>query len=142
MQEMAPSECRDFLLSGTRTAKLAAVRPDGRPHVAPVWFTLDKDELIFMTMASTVKGKNILANPQIAISVDEEEFPFAFVLIQGPATIETLTPNELLPYSTRIARRYVGDERAETYGRRNAAEGELLIRVPLTKVVARKGVAS
>lgn len=34
------SEQRAFLLEGTRTAKLATVRKDGRPHVVPVWFEL------------------------------------------------------------------------------------------------------
>lgn len=139
---MNPTEWRSFLLADARTAKLATVRPDGRPHVAPVWFTLDEDDLLFMTMANTVKGKNIQANPNVAISVDEEKFPFAFVLIEGRARVEALAPGELLPYATRIARRYVGDERADSYGRRNATEGEVLVRVPLVKVFARKGVAS
>ena len=142
MQTMTPAEWREFLLAGSRTGKLATVRPEGRPHVAPVWFTLDGDDLIFTTMANTVKGLNLRANPQAAISVDEEEFPFAFVLIEGSAEIEALSPSELLPYTTRIARRYVGDDRADAYGRRNATEGEVLVRIPLTKVVARKGVAS
>src|SRR5262245_39073267 len=109
---MTPAEFRDFILADARTAKLATVRPDGRPHVAPVWFTLDGDDLLFTTGANTVKGKNILANPPVAISVDEEVFPFAFVLIEGTAKIQALPPNELLPYTTRIARRYVGNDRA------------------------------
>lgn len=142
LETMNSEEWRAFLLSGARTAKLATVRPDGRPHVAPVWFTLEGDDLVFMTMASTVKGKNIQANRRVAISVDEDVFPFAFVLIEGAVEVETLSPSELLPYATRIAARYVGDDRAEAYGERNATEGELLIRVPLAKVIARKGVAS
>ncbi len=142
MEKMTQPEWHDFLLAGSRTGKLATVRPDGRPHVAPIWFTLDKDDFIFMTMSDTVKAKNLRANPQAAISVDEEVFPFAFVLIEGSARIEALSPSELLPFATRIARRYVGEDRAESFGLRNAAEGELLVRVPLTKVVARKGVAS
>jgi hypothetical protein len=36
------------------------------------------------------------------------------------------------------AARYVGADQAEAYGKRNAVEGELLVRVPLTKVKARK----
>jgi hypothetical protein len=36
MQTMPPAEWREFLLAGPRTAKLATVRPDGGPHVAPV----------------------------------------------------------------------------------------------------------
>tara|TARA_R110001599_G_scaffold353881_1_gene602135 strand:- start:123478 stop:123810 length:333 start_codon:yes stop_codon:yes gene_type:complete len=110
--------------------------------VAPVWFTLDEDDLIFMTMANTVKGKNLQANPQVAISVDEEKFPFAFVLVEGAVELQSLPPGELLAYATRISARYVGVERSESYGHRNATEGEILVRVPLTRVIARKGVAS
>ena len=142
MKTMTPAEWRAFLLEGSRTAKLATVRPDGRPHVAPVWFTLDGDDVVFTTMTNTVKGKNLRVNPQVAISVDDDVFPFAFVLIEGRAEVLALPPGELLPYTTRIARRYVGDDRADSYGQRNAAEGEVLVRVPPTKVVARRGVAS
>ncbi|MEZ4556853.1 MAG: hypothetical protein R2854_10465 [Caldilineaceae bacterium] len=46
----------------------------------------------------------------------------------------------MLPYSTAIARRYVGEARRE-FGRRNAVEGELLVRVRLLKVVAQKNIA-
>ena len=51
-------EVRAFLLEGTRTGKLATVRADGRPHVVPIWFTLDGDALIFTTGASSIKAKN------------------------------------------------------------------------------------
>jgi hypothetical protein len=43
MQQMTPEEYRAFLLERPRTAKLATVRADGRPHVAPIWFDLDGD---------------------------------------------------------------------------------------------------
>lgn len=140
MKAMTPAEWRAFLLSGTRTAKLATVRPDGRPHVAPVWFDLDRDELVFMTGRDTVKGKNILQDPRVMLSVDDEQPPFAFVLIEGSAVASALSPKELLPWSTRIAARYMGAKQADAYGKRNAVEGELLIRVPLKRVIARKGV--
>jgi pyridoxine/pyridoxamine 5'-phosphate oxidase len=65
MKSMTPPEWRTFLLSGTRTAKLATVRLEGRPHVGPVWFDLDGDHLIFMTGTGTVKGKNILHDPRV-----------------------------------------------------------------------------
>ncbi len=141
MKSMTPDEWRAFLLSGTRTAKLATVRRDGRPHVAPVWFDLDGDQLVFMTGKDTIKGKNILRNPRVMLSVDDERPPFAFVLIEGSAIASELSPEELLPWSTRIAKRYMGPEQAEAYGRRNAVEGELLVRVPLSRIIARKGVA-
>ena len=54
---MSDDERRAFLTEGTRTAKLATVRADGRPHVAPVWFVLDGDVVVFNTGAATVEGQ-------------------------------------------------------------------------------------
>ena len=46
---MTDEQARAFLAAGYRTGKLATVRADGRPHVAPIWFVLDGADLIFMT---------------------------------------------------------------------------------------------
>lgn len=141
MKSMAPSEWREFLLFGTRTGKVATTRASNHPHVAPVWFVLDGNELVFTTGKASVKGKNLLRDSHVMISVDDEQPPFAFVLIDSVATVEELSPEELLPWATRIAARYVSPGQADAYGKRNAVEGELLVRVPLTKVVAQKGIA-
>lgn len=141
MTPMTESEWRSFLSSGTRTAKLATCRPDGRPHVAPVWFVLDSSDLLFTTHRDTVKARNLRCDPRVMLSVDDEQPPFAFVLAEGSAIMCEVSPAELLPWTTRIAQRYMGTEQADAYGSRNAVEGELLIRLPLTKVTARKGIA-
>jgi hypothetical protein len=49
-----------------RTGKLALVRADGSPHVAPVWVDLDGDEIVLMTSADTIKGKSILRDGRVA----------------------------------------------------------------------------
>jgi PPOX class probable F420-dependent enzyme len=141
MKSMTPAEWREFLLFGTRTAKVATVRSNGFPHVAPIWFVLDGDELVFTTFKMSIKGKNLLREPHVMISVDDERPPFAFVLISGIAAVEELSPKELLPWTTRIASRYVAAGQADAYGKRNAVEGELLVRVALTKVNAQKDLA-
>jgi PPOX class probable F420-dependent enzyme len=141
MESMEISEWREFLLFRTRTAKVATVRSNGYPHVAPVWFVLHGNELVFTTGKKSVKGKNLARDPHVMLSVDDEEPPFAFVLVDSTAVVEDLSPKELLPWTTRIASRYVAPGQAETYGKRNAVEGELLVRVPLTKVIAQKGIA-
>lgn len=141
MKSMTPAEWRDFLVFGTRTAKVATVRSNGFPHVAPVWFVLDDDELVFTTFKMSVKGRNLLREPHVMVSVDDERPPFAFVLIDGIAAVEELSPQELLPWTTRIASRYIATGQADAYGKRNAVEGELLVRVALTKVNAQKDLA-
>lgn len=123
-----------------RTAKLAVVRKDGSPHVAPVWVDLDGDDIVFMTSAETVKGKALLRDPRVALCFDDEEPPFSFVTIRGSVTLST-DPDELLRWGTRIGGRYMGAEQAEAYGRRNAVPPEMVIRVRVDEVVAKVDVA-
>lgn len=140
MQEMTKDESRGFLLAQTRTAKLATVRADGRPHVAPVWFDLDDDTVIFTTGETTVKAKNMSHEPRVILCVDDDESPFAFVLIEGTATMTADDP-DLLYWATRIGGRYMGMELAEAYGERNAVKGDLLVRVTPSRVIARKNIS-
>jgi PPOX class probable F420-dependent enzyme len=137
---MTREEYRSFMLDRARTGKLATVRADGRPHVVPIWFDLDGEDLIFTTGESTVKGRNILRDPRVSLCVDDEEPPFSFVLFEGEAEIVD-KPGELLHWATRIGGRYMGEELAEAYGRRNAVPGELLVRVRPAKVIALAGIA-
>ena len=140
MQEMTADERRAFLVHGTRTAKVATVRPDGRPHIAPVWFVLDGDTVVFTTGAETVKGRAIRRDPRVSLLVDDETPPFAYILVEGTAEVgEDLA--DLLRWATLIGGRYMGADRAEAFGRRNAVPGELLVRVTPTKTVARTGIA-
>lgn len=141
VEEMSEVEVREFLTRSTRTGNVATVREDGRPHVAPVWFVLDdEDRIIFTTWHKTVKAANLRRDPRVSISVDDQEPPFSFVLIEGTAELEEKAP-DMLDWTTRIARRYMGGELAESYGQRNAVEGELLVRVTAEKIIARKDLA-
>jgi len=137
-----PGWWRQFVLAlPARTAKLAIVRADGAPHVAPVWVDLDGDTVVFMTSAHTIKGKAILRDPRVSLCWDDERPPFSFVTIAGTATLST-DPDELLRWGTRIGGRYMGEERAEEYGRRNAVSPEMVVRVTPTRVVAKVEVAN
>ena len=122
-----------------RTGKLAVIRADGSPHVAPVWVDLDGDQIVFMTAANTIKGKSILRDGRVALCFDDEHPPFSFVTVSGTTTTST-DPAELLHWATRIAARYMGAEAADHYGRRNAVPPEMVVRVSPTNVVATVGV--
>ncbi len=137
---MTEEEWRAFVSHGTRTGKLATVRADGRPHLAPVWFVLDGDEVVFNTGAATVKGRNLARDGRIALCVDDDRPPFAYVILEGRARLSE-DPGELRHWAARIGARYMGEDRAEEFGARNGVPGELLVRVRIDKVLAEKGVA-
>ena len=135
------SEHKHFLMEQVRTAKLATVRKDGRPHVTPVWFELDGDTLLFTTWHTSVKALNIRRDGRVCLCVDDEKPPFSYIQIEG--TVVMSTDSEALSHwCTRIAGRYMGENLAEAYGKRNSVEGELLVRVTPTKVVFMRDVAN
>lgn len=140
MEKMTPAEYKSFLLDQSRTGKLATVRADGRPHVVPIWFDLDGETLFFTTWHDSVKAVNIRRDPRVCLCVDEEVPPFSYVQIEG--TAELIEDMDVLKHwATRIAGRYMGQDLAEAYGRRNAVQGELLVRVTPTKIIAQKNIA-
>lgn len=133
-------ESKAFLTKGTRTGKLATVRPDGRPHVVPIWFVLDGDTIVFNTGEKSVKGLNMQRDKRVCLCVDDETPPYAYVMIEG--TVEmSANLDEMLRWSTIIGGRYMGQDRAEEFGKRNAVPGELLVRLTPTKVIFLKDIA-
>jgi PPOX class probable F420-dependent enzyme len=137
---MSDDERRAFLMQDTRTAKVATTRKDGSPHVTPIWFVLDGDDVIFTTHESSLKGKALTRDPKVSIAVDDQEPPYSFVMIDGTATL-TRDYDELVAWATKIGGRYMGADRAEEFGKRNGVDGELLVRVTPTKTIAQADVS-
>ena len=138
MRKMTQDEVLAFIGEGTRTGHLATVRADGRPHVAPIWFVVDGDDIVFNTGATSVKGRNLARGGQASITIDDAVPPYSFVIASGPITIsEDL--DDLLDFATRIGERYMGEERADEYGVRNGVPGEYLVRLHCERI---SGVAN
>jgi PPOX class probable F420-dependent enzyme len=139
MSEMTTSEYVRFLTEGTRTAKLATVRRDGRPHVVPVWFVLDGDDLLITTSNNSVKGRAMRRDPRVAACIDDDHPPFAFVMIEGTVTLVE-DPHAVLTAATRIALRYVGPDKADAYGRLNGGDGTMAVRITPQNIVSEDNV--
>src|SRR5260221_14749245 len=62
--------------AGSRSARLATVSADGRPHVVPIVFALDGDTLYFAVDSKPKRTthlqrlKNIAANPAVSVLAD------------------------------------------------------------------------
>jgi PPOX class probable F420-dependent enzyme len=130
MPEMTKDEIRSFLLQGTFTGKLGTINKNGTPHIVPIWYTLDEeDNIIFNTGNNSVKAKNIRRDNRVRLCVDDQIPLYSFVIVDGNAEIINAEPKELFKWAKRIAARYMGNKKAEEYGKRNSSEGELLIKI-------------
>lgn len=139
MREMPREEWRAFLSAGTRTGKLALVRRDGQPFVVPVWFALEGEDLVLTTSAASLKGRTLARDRRCALCVDLEEPPYSYVTVQGRATLSE-DPAELRRVATLVGGRYMGRDRAEEFGARNAVPGELVVRITPERVTALAGI--
>ncbi len=134
-RDMTDDERRAFLLAGTRTGKVAWISPQGNVHVAPIWFVLDGDDVLFTTHEESAKGRALTEGARISLVVDDQAPPFSYVKVDGEVTISE-DPVELVDVATRIGGRYMGEDRAEEFGRRNGVPGELVVRLRPTKLTA------
>jgi PPOX class probable F420-dependent enzyme len=139
-RKMTDEERRAFLLGGTRTGILSTVRADGRPHAAPIWFTLDGDDVVFTTSADTVKGRTLRRDGRAVLAVDDATPPYDFVTIEGRAELSS-DMDELLKWATILGERYMGPGQGEAFGRRNAVPPEMLVRLRPEKIIALAGIA-
>lgn len=140
MEKMTKVEYLNFLKEHPRSAKIATVREDGRPHVVPIWFSLDGDTLIFTAWHTSVKVKNILHDGRVAICVDEDSPPYHYVLLEGRAEIIDKSEEASHYWAKFIAERYMGAEKAEILAGRYGIEGEWVFRMTPENIVAYKNV--
>ncbi|PAZ15558.1 PPOX class F420-dependent enzyme [Streptomyces sp. SA15] len=141
MRKMTSEQWRAFITHGTRTGKLSTVRADGSPHVTPVWFLLDGDDIVLTTEKDGVKGRNLARDGRFALCVDDDRPPYAFVVLQGRAETSE-NPEEMLRWGGLLGARYMGEDRTqEEYAARNGGPGNLLVRGHIHKVIAFDGIA-
>jgi PPOX class probable F420-dependent enzyme len=108
--------------------------------VVPIWFVLDRDDFVFNTGAHSIKGRSLARNGIAALCVDDERPPYGFVSVTGTVTITT-DPDDVSRWAAAIGARYMGPDRAAEFGERNAAEGELLVRLHADHVLAQADIA-
>ena len=140
MASLSDDRVRDFLSSGTRTGKIAWVAANGAPHVAPIWFLLDGDDLVFNTGSGTGNGRALAREGRASLVVDDQMPPYSFVKVDGTISLSD-DGDEVRRFAALIGGRYMGADRAEEYGERNGVPGELLVRLHPTKVTAAFDIA-
>ncbi|MGH2484900.1 MAG: pyridoxamine 5'-phosphate oxidase family protein, partial [Ktedonobacterales bacterium] len=68
---MTRDECGQFLRRGAHTMIVATARADGRPHLTPVWYTLDGERVVFSTPGSSAKVRHIRRDSRVTLLVDD-----------------------------------------------------------------------
>ena len=110
-----------------------------QPHVVPVWFLWDGDNLWISAFSSTRKLKDLLGNPRCAVLIEPSQVDsLQAVLFEGRADVISEPRRLVRDISLRIYTRYMGEEGvkdAEPQSWANDAENRL-VRLAPSKVFA------
>jgi hypothetical protein len=52
-----------------------SVRPDGRPHMVPIWFVYHDEKIFIGIDPASVKSRNIQHNPQVVMALEDGTHP-------------------------------------------------------------------
>ncbi len=137
--KMSSEEILAYIDERPRTAHIATVRTDGRPHVATIWVMGDGDEIVFTTWHTSVKGRNLARTGQAALSIDDTSEGSSYVAIEGTVTIDP-DPALSRQWTARIGGKYMGADRADEFGERNGNPGEVVCRLRPTHMSGMRGV--
>lgn len=135
MAQLTNLEIEDYLAE-PHVAHLVTARPDGPPHVAPVWFLWEGGRALVMTSGNSVKARNIRRSPAVALSIATDQRPFKYVVLKGEGKV---TQHNLARAVERICVRYDGPAQGAAYARELLAAGNIvLIDIQVERVIGWK----
>jgi DNA-binding IclR family transcriptional regulator/nitroimidazol reductase NimA-like FMN-containing flavoprotein (pyridoxamine 5'-phosphate oxidase superfamily) len=115
LEPLTPAQMEAFL-RGPVSARLACVRPDGQPHVIPLWQEWNGHAFIVIAWQGSRWPEYVRQNPAVSLTIDEPWPPLRRVVARGQANpVTDLTPQELQRLLNRLGRRYLGRDLAQPY---------------------------
>ena len=133
MTTMSQEEISEILAEPHLT-HLATVRPDGRPHVTPIWYLEENGKAYIMAGANAVKFRNVRRNPKVSLSIATDQRPYKYVVLEGEGRLRDDNPNNVIE---RICVRYDGPERGGAFARELIASGTtVVLEVDIQKVMS------
>jgi PPOX class probable F420-dependent enzyme len=109
--DMTPEETAEFLAEG-HTLQVATIGPDGRPHLAPMWYVVEDGRVVFRSFSKSQKIVNLRRDPRLTVLVERGlgYTELQGVMIRGTARLID-DPAYVLRIYGRLAAKYamVGD---------------------------------
>jgi len=100
------------LLSDAAVVWLSSVRPDGRPHLVPIWFWWDGKAVLFASKPQARKVANLRENADCMLAIGDPDADFDVVLVEARAELASMSTDRLL--TAGLLRKY--SDRMESAG--------------------------
>ena len=107
---LVPDAFSDLLSDNTQNAFaiIATVTPLGNPVATPIWFLADKTHILFSASLTSIKNRNIQANPRVSLCIMTEDNHVRYVEIRG--RVVEITREGWGDFSRQIRQKYPGGD--------------------------------
>lgn len=129
-------EEREAFLAERRVAVLGIGRDAAGPLLAPIWFRFEADATFRSCMGgSTAKARRLRAEGRATVCVQAEDFPYRYVLAEGP--VELVPLGEGTYEAVRaMASRYLGQSAGRRYADAFSTPDEVLVTLTPERLTA------
>jgi len=111
--ELLKDPVADALLGSANPARLAYTWTDGSPRVVPIWFHWTGEVLVLGSPPGAPKLKVLPADPRVALTIDDNAWPYKVLTVRGRASVELL--DDVSPEYALAATRYFGPEQGPAW---------------------------
>jgi pyridoxamine 5'-phosphate oxidase-like protein len=101
------------LLGSVNPARLAYTWPDGSPRAVPIWFHWNGEQIVLGSPPKAPKLRALAADPKVALTIDDNNWPYKVLLVRGRANVEML--EDVSPEYELAATRYFGPEQGPAW---------------------------
>lgn len=133
MPKLTDDEMWAFLEKPGHLLRVATVDADGMPRNVPIWYILHEGRIVFTPRVHSVFLANLMRDPRVGLTIDEEPLPYRKVTVQGRAELLHApgADDEWRDLYRAIAMRYVPAEAAEAYVQNTIDQPRALLGVSL-----------
>lgn len=128
---MLTDSVREFLKKPL-LARISTIDRNGYPHAVPVWFDVDGEDIIFISVRDTAKVGHIQTNPRGAVTIGGDTGDGGGYLVKGTMTVEE---DPGLHWMKQVTRRYESGEQAEKDIAEWSSLDMIIVRLKPTKVL-------
>ena len=96
---LAPAARIDRLLRSEPVVWMSTVKPDGVPHLIPIWFSWDGEAILIASKPHAQKVRNLRANPVVMLALGKPDEDFDVGLVEGRAELLDVPARHVLPKS-------------------------------------------
>jgi len=118
------------LIEAKSYANFATLMPDGSPHVTQTWVDHDGDTVVINTYEGSLKHRNAVRDPRVALDVCDPTAPYNMSVIRG--RVREVTFDGAEEHIDKMAKKYLGQDK---YPMRRPGIRRVLIKIEPTHVI-------